>query len=135
MALDRPGDRGGRPGQGCGQARALDRLDLTVRRRQVTGSFGPNGMGKTTHHRHVRLLDGHGRSQALDGPVQTRRRPLTLSALLATPADATGLGGPVGHATTRLADARVTVAEVAVGQPSLHEAFLALTDRPSSPVT
>ncbi len=89
---------------------------------------------------HVRLLDGEQRFQAqavlagtLEGPVQLGADPLTLSVLLATPADATDVGRLVGHAMTRLSDARVAVAEVTLGQPSLHEAFLALTGHPASP--
>jgi len=89
---------------------------------------------------HVRLLDGEQRSQAqavlagtLEGPVQLGADPLTLSVLLAPPADATDVGRLVGHAMTRLSDAQVAVAEVTLGQPSLHEAFLALTGHPASP--
>jgi ABC-2 type transport system ATP-binding protein len=89
---------------------------------------------------HVRLLDGQQRSQAqailagtLEGPVQLGADPLTLSVLLATPADAAGVGRLVGHAMTRLWQARVAVAEVALGQPSLHEAFLTITGHPGSP--
>jgi ABC-2 type transport system ATP-binding protein len=52
---------------------------------------------------------------------------------LATPADPTDTGRLVGHAMTRLWQARVAVAEVTLGQPSLHEAFLALTGHPASP--
>ena len=88
---------------------------------------------------HVRLLDGEQRSQAqavlagtLDGPVQPGADPLTLSVRLATPADPTDVGRQVGHAMTRLAEARVAVAEVTLGQPSLQEAFLALTGHPAS---
>lgn len=51
---------------------------------------------------------------------------------LATPADPADVGRLVGHAMTRLSEARVAVAEVTLGQPSLHEAFLALTGRPAS---
>jgi ABC-2 type transport system ATP-binding protein len=89
---------------------------------------------------HVRLLDGQQRSQAqtvlagaLEGPVRLGADPLSLSALLATPADATEVGRLVGQAMTRLWQARVAVAEVTIGQPSLHEAFLALTGHPASP--
>jgi ABC-2 type transport system ATP-binding protein len=88
----------------------------------------------------VRLLDGERRSQAqevlartLDGPVHFGTDPLTLSVRLATPADPADMGRLVGHAMTRLAEARVAVAEVRLGQPSLHEAFLALTGHPASP--
>jgi ABC-2 type transport system ATP-binding protein len=89
---------------------------------------------------HVRLLDGEQRSQAqavlagtLEGTVHLAADPLALSVLLATPADATDVGRLVGHAMTRLSEARVAVAEVTLGQPSLHEAFLALTGHPASP--
>jgi ABC-2 type transport system ATP-binding protein len=87
---------------------------------------------------HVRLLDGQQRSRAravlagtLEGPVRLGADPLTLSVLLATPAN--DAGRLVGHAMTRLWQARVAVAEVTLGQPSLHEAFLALTGHPASP--
>ncbi len=89
---------------------------------------------------HVRLLDGQQRSEAravlagtLEGPVQLGADGLTLSALLATPADAADVGRLVGHAMTQLSAARVAVAEVALGQPTLQEAFLALTGHPASP--
>ena len=59
--------------------------------------------------------------------------PLTLSVPLATPADPTDAGRLVGPAMTRLSDAQVAVAEVTLGQPSLHEAFLVLTGHPASP--
>jgi ABC-2 type transport system ATP-binding protein len=89
---------------------------------------------------HVRLLDGQQRSRAqavlagaLEGPVRPGGDSLSLSVLLATPADATEMGRLIGQAMTRLSEARVAVAEVTVGQPSLHEAFLALTGHPASP--
>ena len=84
----------------------------------------------------VRLLDGQQRSEAkaaLEGPVQLGADPLTLSVPLPTQADATDVGRWIGHAMTRLSEARVAVAEVTVGQPSLHEAFLALTGHPAGP--
>ncbi|MFI6601661.1 ATP-binding cassette domain-containing protein [Nonomuraea sp. NPDC050536] len=83
---------------------------------------------------HVRLLDGEQRRQAqqvlagaLEGTVHPATDPLALSMLLATPADATDMGRLVGHALTQLAEARVGVAEITLGQPSLDEAFLSLT--------
>jgi ABC-2 type transport system ATP-binding protein len=89
---------------------------------------------------HLRLLDSKQRSRAravlagiLEGPVHLGADPLTLSVLLATPADPTDAGRVVGHAMTRLWQDRVAVAEVTLGQPSLHEAFLALTGHPASP--
>jgi ABC-2 type transport system ATP-binding protein len=90
---------------------------------------------------HVRLLDGQQRSQAQavlagtleGGPVHLGADPLALSVLLATPADPTDVGRLVGHAMTRLSEAGVAVAEVTLGQPSLHEAFLALTVPERSP--
>ena len=68
----------------------------------------------------------------LEGPVRLGADPLTLSVLLAAPADPADVGRLVGHAMTQLWQARVGVAEVTFGQPSLHEAFLALTGHPAS---
>ena len=89
---------------------------------------------------HVRLIDGQQRSQAkavlagaLEDPVRLGGDPLTLSVPLATPADVTDVGRVIGHAMIRLSEARVAVAEVTLGQPSLHEAFLVLTGHPASP--
>jgi ABC-2 type transport system ATP-binding protein len=91
---------------------------------------------------HVRLLDGQQRCQAqailagaLAGPVQLGADALTLSVPLPARADATDAGRLVGHAMTRLWQGRVAVAEVTLGQPSLQEAFLALTGPPASPAT
>jgi ABC-2 type transport system ATP-binding protein len=91
---------------------------------------------------HVRLLDGEQRPQAqqvlagaLAGTVHLAADPLALSMLLATPADATDVGRLVGHAMTQLAEARVGIAEVTLGQPSLDEAFLALTGHAAGPAT
>ena len=96
-----------------------------------------SGPGSARGPLHVRLLDGEQRPQAqavlagtLQGPVRLGADPLTLSVPLADPADA---GCLVGHAMARLSQVRVAVAEVTLGQPSLHEAFLALTGHPASP--
>jgi ABC-2 type transport system ATP-binding protein len=89
---------------------------------------------------HVRLLDGRQRSQAqavlagaMEGAVRLGADPLTLSVSLATPPDPADVGRLVGHAMTRLSEARMAVTEVTLGQPSLHEAFLALTGHPAGP--
>jgi len=89
---------------------------------------------------HVRLLDGQQRSRAqailartLEAPVCLGADPLALSVLLATPSYPADTGRMVGHAMTQLSAARVAVAEVTLGQPSLQEAFLALTGHPASP--
>jgi ABC-2 type transport system ATP-binding protein len=89
---------------------------------------------------HVRLLDGEQRPRAqmvladtLEGTVHLDADPFALSVLFTTPADATDVGRLVGHAMTRLSEAQVAVAEVTLGQPSLDEAFLALTGHPASP--
>jgi ABC-2 type transport system ATP-binding protein len=91
---------------------------------------------------HVRLLDGQQRTQAkavlagaLEGPVRLGGDSLTLSVLLASPPDPADVGRLIGHAMIRLSEARVAVAEVTLGQPSLHEAFLVLTGHPASPAT
>jgi ABC-2 type transport system ATP-binding protein len=83
---------------------------------------------------HLRLLDGEQRPQALrilagalEGTVQPAADPLALSMLLADRADRTDVGRLVGRAATELADAGVGIADLSLGQPSLDEAFLALT--------
>ena len=83
---------------------------------------------------HVRLLDGDQRPRArqilagaLEGTVQLAADPLALSMLLATRPEATDVGRLVGRAVTQLADAGVGIADLSLGQPSLDEAFLALT--------
>ncbi|NUR83899.1 MAG: ATP-binding cassette domain-containing protein [Nonomuraea sp.] len=86
----------------------------------------------------LRLLDGAQRplarqvlSAALEGTVRLDPDPLALTMLLA--ADTSDVSRLVGHAMTRLADAQVEVAEITLGQPSLDEAFLALTTHPPTP--
>jgi ABC-2 type transport system ATP-binding protein len=99
---------------------------------------------------HVRLIDGEQLplarailASALEATVRPDADPLVLSVPLALSAPgrqeprtrpgATDVGRVVGHAMIRLAEARVAVAELTVGQPSLHEAFLALTGHPVGP--
>ena len=89
---------------------------------------------------HIRVLDGRQRSEAqavlsrtLGAAVHLDADPLALSVLLSTPRKATDVGALVGHAMTELSRAEVAVAEVTLGQPSLHEAFLALTGCPADP--
>jgi ABC-2 type transport system ATP-binding protein len=91
---------------------------------------------------HLRLLDGDQRQQALrilagalEGTAQLAADPLALSVLLATRLDATDVGRVVGRTMTQLADAGVGVADLSLGQPSLDEAFLALTGHRTGPVT
>ncbi len=91
---------------------------------------------------HIRLLDGEQRPQALqilagalEGTVQLAADPLSLSLMLATRPDATDTGRLVGRAMTQLAEAGVGIADLSMGQPSLDEAFLALTGHRSGPAT
>ncbi|GLX00021.1 ATP-binding cassette domain-containing protein [Microtetraspora sp. NBRC 16547] len=91
---------------------------------------------------HLRLLDGEQRPQALqilagalEGTVQLAADSLALSMLLATRPDAADMGRLVGRAMTQLADAGVGIADLSLGQPSLDEAFLALTGHRAGPAT
>jgi ABC-2 type transport system ATP-binding protein len=88
----------------------------------------------------LRLLDGDQRPRArqilagaLDGTIQLGADPLALSMLLATRPDATDVGWLVGRTMTQLADAGVGIADLSLGQPSLDEAFLALTGHRAGP--
>ncbi|SHH79529.1 ATP-binding cassette domain-containing protein [Streptomyces sp. 3214.6] len=91
---------------------------------------------------HVRLLDGEQRPRALqiladvlEGTVQAAADPLSVSVLLAGRPDETDVGRLVGRAATQLADAGVGIADLSLGQPSLDEAFLALTGHGAGPAT
>ncbi|OIJ88241.1 ATP-binding cassette domain-containing protein [Streptomyces colonosanans] len=91
---------------------------------------------------HIRLLDGEQHPQALqilagalEGTVQPATDPLALSVLLATRPDATDTGRLVGHVMNQLAEAGVGIADLSLGQPSLDEAFLALTGHRAGQVT
>ncbi|MEU6851051.1 ATP-binding cassette domain-containing protein [Actinacidiphila alni] len=82
---------------------------------------------------HLRLLDADRRplalrllAEALDGTVRAAADPLGLMVLLAARPGA-DVGGLVGHAMVRLADAGVGIADLSLGRPSLDEVFLALT--------
>ena len=91
---------------------------------------------------HVRLLDGEQRphaqqvlADALEGTVHLAADPLALSMLLATTGrrDRRGPAGRARHDPARRC--RGGVAEVTLGQPSLDEAFLALTGHAAGPAT
>ncbi|RKN11555.1 ATP-binding cassette domain-containing protein [Streptomyces radicis] len=91
----------------------------------------------------LRLVDATQRLEAeytlrrvLNVPVQSGGEPGTLYALL----DREDLAGKaanhrIGHALAELTRADIAVAEFALGQPSLDEVFLALTDRPAAAST
>lgn len=90
----------------------------------------------------LRLLDGNQRPRAqqvlagaLEGTVQLAADPLALSMLLVNRPDATDVGRLVGRTMTQLADAGVAIADLSLGQPSLDEAFLALTGHRAAPAT
>ena len=81
---------------------------------------------------HVRVRDPDHRddalrllTRALDVQVRLEADPLALSATVSDP-------DRVAHALAELARSGITVAEFALGQPSLDEVFLALTGRPST---
>jgi ABC-2 type transport system ATP-binding protein len=83
---------------------------------------------------HVRLERPEDRPAAevllrdlLDAPVQLEGDPARLTARAPDPERA-------GTALTALAAAGIAVAELALGQPSLDEVFLALTGHPAEPV-
>ncbi|MET7327214.1 ATP-binding cassette domain-containing protein [Nonomuraea sp. NPDC005650] len=85
---------------------------------------------------HVRLRDPATRADAerllaetLDAPVYLEADPVALTARV------TGEGGEAAQAARalgRLAEAGIVVDDFSLGQPSLDEVFLALTDRPAA---
>jgi daunorubicin/doxorubicin transport system ATP-binding protein len=86
----------------------------------------------------VRLLDPNRRSEAegilarvLRAPVRVEANPGLLSTRITAPNGE--LGARATHALTELAASGVGVHQFALGQPTLDEAFLALTGRPAEP--
>jgi ABC-2 type transport system ATP-binding protein len=89
---------------------------------------------------HLRLRDPGQRpdaervlAQALDAPVQPDADPVALTARVS--GDGTGFmaSEQAARALAELARAGVVVDDFSLGQPSLDEVFLALTDRPAEP--
>jgi ABC-2 type transport system ATP-binding protein len=89
---------------------------------------------------HLRLRDPGQRpdaervlAQALDAPVQPDADPVALTARVS--GDGTGFvaSEQAARALAELARAGIVVDDFSLGQPSLDEVFLALTDRPAEP--
>jgi ABC-2 type transport system ATP-binding protein len=91
---------------------------------------------------HLRLRDpaqraeaGQLLAQALDAPVQPEADPVALTARVTGDGNGLEAGEQAARALAELARAGIVVDDFALGQPSLDEVFLALTDRPAVPAT
>jgi ABC-2 type transport system ATP-binding protein len=89
---------------------------------------------------HVRLRDSQQRplaervlAQALGTPVQPEADPVLLTARVSGHDTDLEASEQAGRALAELALAGIVVDDFALGQPSLDEVFLALTDRPATP--
>ena len=87
---------------------------------------------------HVRLRDAAQRpaaervlAEALGTTVQQGSDPLALTARAGVSGSERGAAEMASRALARLAEAGVVVDDFSLGQPSLDEVFLALTDRPA----
>ncbi len=87
---------------------------------------------------HVRLRDAHQRPEAeallvrtLEAHVLLDSDPVALTARLSGDSTERGAAEHASHALAELARAGIIVDTFALGQPSLDEVFLALTDRPA----
>ncbi|MGK5533194.1 ATP-binding cassette domain-containing protein [Streptomyces sp. URMC 129] len=85
---------------------------------------------------HVRLRDGADRPEAqrllgsvLGAPVQAEADPVALTARLMPDGGPTGPAELASRALAELARAGITVDDFSLGQPSLDEVFLALTEK------
>ncbi|MFE1951747.1 ATP-binding cassette domain-containing protein [Streptomyces sp. NPDC059524] len=85
---------------------------------------------------HVRLRDAHLRPEAerllarvLDAAVQLEPDPVALTARVGGAGNGRGAAEAASRALAELAAAGITVDNFSLGQPSLDEVFLALTDR------
>jgi ABC-2 type transport system ATP-binding protein len=91
---------------------------------------------------HVRLRDAEQRPEAetllaaaLATAVQLDGDPVGLTARVGGEGSERGAAEQASRALAALAGAGIVVDEFALGQPSLDEVFLALTDRPAAPAT
>ncbi|MCM4076068.1 ATP-binding cassette domain-containing protein [Paractinoplanes hotanensis] len=89
---------------------------------------------------HVRLRDAAQRPEAerllatvLGTTVQQGSDPVALTARAEAGGSDRGAAELASQALARLAEAGIVVDDFSLGQPSLDEVFLALTDRPASP--
>ncbi|WP_199430882.1 ATP-binding cassette domain-containing protein [Qaidamihabitans albus] len=87
---------------------------------------------------HVRLRDANQRAdaqrvmaRALGGEVQLDADPVALTARISGDESDAGAADRAATALAELAGARITVDDFSLGQPSLDEVFLALTDHPT----
>jgi ABC-2 type transport system ATP-binding protein len=88
---------------------------------------------------HLRLRDAEQRPQAeqvlkrtLDAQVQLEPDPVALTARVGTGDNGHGAAEQAARALAELARSGITVDNFALGQPSLDEVFLALTDHPAT---
>jgi ABC-2 type transport system ATP-binding protein len=70
-------------------------------------------------------------SRTLDAQVQLEPDPVALTARLSGLSSEQGAAEQAAHALAELAGSGITVDNFSLGQPSLDEVFLALTDRPA----
>jgi ABC-2 type transport system ATP-binding protein len=89
---------------------------------------------------HVRLRDAHQRAEAekvlasaLDMPVQPEADPVALTARISGQDTDLEASEQAARALAELARRGIVVDDFSLGQPSLDEVFLALTDRPAVP--
>jgi ABC-2 type transport system ATP-binding protein len=89
---------------------------------------------------HVRLRDPRQRPEAerllaaaLGAPVQAEADPVALTARVAGDDGRLQAGERAARALSELAGAGIVVDDFSLGQPSLDEVFLVLTDRPAEP--
>jgi ABC-2 type transport system ATP-binding protein len=91
---------------------------------------------------HLRLRDpgrraeaGRLLAEALDAPVQAEADLVALTARVTGDGNGLEAGEQAARALAELARAGIVVDDFSLGQPSLDEVFLALTDRPAVPAT
>jgi ABC-2 type transport system ATP-binding protein len=91
---------------------------------------------------HLRLRDAAQRPEAerllarvLEARIQLDPDPVALTARVGTRGDGRGAAEQASRALAELARSGITVDTFSLGQPSLDEVFLALTDRPAAHTT
>ena len=132
-AAHHPVPRGGRPARRAdrGHRQRPDRGRRHQRPAQVPGRL--RHPARPAPRRRAASAGAADPGRRPGGTVQLAADPLALSVLLATRPEPTDVGRLVGRAATQLADAGVGIADLSLGQPSLDEAFLALTGHRAGP--
>jgi len=102
---------------------------------ELKASLGGGALQVTLHDPHQRPHAHELLGRELRAPIRLAPDPAVLSAQIAPGDSGLELGAQATRALAELTAAGIAVKQFALGQPTLDEAFLALTGRPADPRT